>query len=99
MAQVIPVVAAWRTFQIRQIGFGAIAQVEEITQHGDRITLLARTEEFAHRYVQRFAQQIQQCRFQRRHGVHFQFKRPCTLAEGIEIRRLVAFVDLLHHAV
>ncbi|MNP27296.1 hypothetical protein D3C76_1201950 [compost metagenome] len=97
MAQVIPVVATRRTFQIGQIGFGAIAQVEEIAQHGDRIALFARAEQFAHRHVQRFAEQIQQRRFQRRHGIHPQFKCPGTFAKGIEIDRLVALVHALDH--
>ena len=99
MAQVIPVVAARRTFQVREIGFGAIAQVEEIAQHGDRIALFSRAEQFAHRHVQRFAEQVQQRRFQRRHRIHPQFKGPCAFAEGIKIGRLVAFVHALHHFV
>ena len=41
MAQVIPVMVARCGLQIRQIGFGSVAHVEKITEHGHCITLLA----------------------------------------------------------
>ena len=56
MTQVIPLVAARRAFQIRQIGFRPVANVEQIAQHRYRITLFAWPQQFADRHVQRLAQ-------------------------------------------
>ncbi|MOA10127.1 hypothetical protein D3C78_1300040 [compost metagenome] len=46
-------------FQIRKIGFSPIAHVKEISQHRHRIALFARAEQFTHRDVQRFSEEIQ----------------------------------------
>ena len=99
MAQVIPVVIARRGLQIRQIGFRAIANVEEITEHGHRVTLLAWPQQFADRHVERLAQQIKQCGFQRGHRINAQFESPRAFAKGIKVSGLIAFVYLLNHIV
>ncbi|MNN62126.1 hypothetical protein D3C81_1774040 [compost metagenome] len=59
MTQVIPVMIARRAGEIGQIGFLAIAHVEQIPEHSDGITLFARPQQFAHRHVQRFTEQIE----------------------------------------
>ncbi|MNT74138.1 hypothetical protein D3C72_2129280 [compost metagenome] len=86
-------------FQIREIGFGPIANVEKIPQHRNRITLLTGTQQFTYRDVQRFSEEIQQRGFQRGDSIHAQFERPGAFAERIKIGGLIAFMHLLNHFV
>jgi hypothetical protein len=79
MAQAVPLMMSWGSVQIREIRFISIADIEEIAQHGDRITLFTRPQQFANRDIKRFAQQIQQRGLQRRDRVDPQFKGPGPL--------------------
>ena len=56
MTQVIPLVAARRVSQIRQVGFVAIANIKQIAEHRHRIALLAWPQQFADRDMQGLAQ-------------------------------------------
>ncbi|VGP13632.1 hypothetical protein SB00610_01110 [Klebsiella quasipneumoniae subsp. similipneumoniae] len=85
--------------QITKVGFLPIADIEQVAQHGDGITLLARPQQLADRHIEHLAEQIEQRGLQRRYRVDFQFKGPRPFAKGVEIRRLIAFVYLLHHAI
>ena len=85
--------------QITKVGFLPIADIEQVAQHGDGITLLTRAQQLADRHIKHLAEQVEQRRFQRRHRVNLQFEGPRPFAEGVEIRRLIAFVHLLHHAI
>ena len=97
MAQVVPVVIARRGLQIGQIGFCAIANVEEIPEYGHRIALFAWPQQFANRHVERLAQQIEQGRFQRGYRVYAQFEGPRAFAKCVKVSCLIAFVYLLNH--
>ncbi|VAO00405.1 Uncharacterised protein [Klebsiella pneumoniae] len=99
VAQAVPFVIARRMVQIAKVGFLPIADIEQVAQHGDGITLLTRAQQLADRHIKHLAEQVQQRRFQRRHRVNLQFEGPRPFAEGVEIRRLIAFVHLLHHAI
>ncbi len=85
--------------EIRQVGFAAIADIEEVAQHRHFIALLTWPQQLRHRHAQRLAEQVEQRRFQRGHRVDAQLECPGALAEGVEIRRLVPFVHLLHQTV
>ena len=56
VAQLIPVVFAPGASQIGEIGFIAIANVEQIAQHGDRIALFAGPQQLADRDIERLTQ-------------------------------------------
>ena len=99
VAQAVPFVIARRMVQITKVGFLPIADIEQVAQHGDGITLLTRAQQLADRHIKHLAEQVEQRRFQRRHRVNLQFEGPRPFAEGVEIRRLIAFVHLLHHAI
>ena len=84
---------------IRQISFTPIANVKQVAPHRDLIALLTRPQQLGHLHAEALAEQVEQRRFQRRHRIDPQLKRPGAVAEGIEIRRLVTFVHLLHQPV
>ncbi len=84
---------------VGQIGFAAVADIEEIAQHRHLVALLAGTEQLRHRHTEALAEQVEQRRLQRGDRVDAQLEGPGAFAEGVEIGRLVAFVHLLHQPV
>ena len=69
---------ARRMVQITKVGFLPIADIEQVAQHGDGITLLTRPSS-SQTGTLSTAEQVQQRRFQRRHRVNLQFEGPRPL--------------------
>lgn len=74
-----------------------IANIKQIAEYRHRVTLFARPQQFTDRNVQRLTEQIEQGGLQRGDGIDAQLKRPGAFAEGVKVRRLVAFVNTLDH--
>lgn len=78
------------------VGFLRIANKTGSPRNG--ITLLTRDQQLADRHlIKHWPEQVQQRRFQRR--LPIPSVRRSTPFAGVEIRRLIAFVHLLHHAI
>ena len=69
MAQAQPVVLRIGLAGVRQVGLRAVADEEQVAQHLHRVALLALAEQRRHRHAEMLALQIEQRRFDRRHGV------------------------------
>ena len=91
VAQAEPVVAGARVGGVRQVGLFAVANVEEVAQHLHGIALLAFAQQCGHGHIQVLAQQVEQGRFHRRHGMdgRAQVKGLQAPATGIPVSKLL----------
>jgi hypothetical protein len=87
VAQAQPVVFFAGRRIVGQVGLLAVGDVEEVTQHGHRIALLAFAQQGRHRHAEELAQQVEQGAFHGGDGVdrHAQVKGLVAAAAAVAV--------------